>query len=90
MLYDEGLRLVSNLTNYFFPTKDDGLSHPKLEAVAKMYNMDNVSNVEVEFKWIRLGLAAKWEKAVKPALRLATVQVAHLGFASGFLRFPSL
>ena len=81
--------MVSNLTNYFFPTKDDGLSHPKLEAVAKMYNMDNVSNVEVEFKWIRLGLAAKWEKAVKPALRLATVQVAHLGFASGFLRFPS-
>ena len=43
----------------------------------------------MEFKWIRLGLAAKWENAVKPALRLATVQVvdggvAHLGFASGF------
>ena len=34
----------------FFPTKDDGLSHPKLEAVAKMYNMDNVSNVEVVTK----------------------------------------
>ena len=30
---------------------------------------------QVEFKWIRLGLAAKWEKAVEPALRLATVQV---------------
>ena len=29
----------------------------------------------MEFKWIRLGLAAKWENAVKPALRLATVQV---------------
>ena len=31
---------------------------------------------KVEFKWIRLGLAAKWDKAVQPALRLATVQVA--------------
>ena len=38
-----------------------------------MYNMDNVSNVEVEFKWIRLGLAAKWEKVVKPALDLLLV-----------------
>jgi len=54
--------------------KDNGLSHPKLEAMAKMYKMDDCSNVEVEFKWIRLGLAAKWEKAVEPALRLATVQ----------------
>merc|ERR1711874_623381 len=54
--------------------KDNGLSHPKLEAMAKMGKMDNCSNVEVEFKWIRLGLAAKWEKAVEPALRLATIQ----------------
>ena len=30
---------------------------------------------QVEFKWIRLGLAAKWDKAVQPALRLATVLV---------------
>merc|ERR1712045_942765 len=52
----------------------DGLSHEKLEAMAKMYKMEDCSNVEVEFKWIRLGLAAKWDKAVQPALRLATVQ----------------
>ena len=30
----------------------------------------------MEFQWIRLGLAAKWDKAVQPALRLATVQAA--------------
>ena len=30
-----------------FSNKDGGLSHPKLKAMAKMYNMDNVSNVEV-------------------------------------------
>merc|ERR1711953_1288552 len=52
----------------------DGLSQEKLEAMAKMYKMEDCSNVEVEFKWIRLGLAAKWDKAVQPALRLATVQ----------------
>ena len=27
--------------------KDNGLSHPKLEAMAEMYKMDNCSNVEV-------------------------------------------
>ena len=35
----------------------------------------NAFTNQVEFKWIRLGLAAKWDKAVQPALRLATVQV---------------
>ena len=34
----------------------------------------------MEFKWIRLGLAAKWDKAVQPALRLATVQVDFFSF----------
>ena len=36
---------------------------------------------QVEFKWIRLGLAAKWEKAVEPALRLATVQGSFIIFS---------
>jgi len=60
----------------FFWTLLNGspLSHAKLEAMAAMYKLDSCPNVEVEFKWIRLGLAAKWEKAVAPALRLATVQ----------------
>ena len=37
-----------------------------------------ITGYQVEFKWIRLGLAAKWEKAVEPALRLATVQVCFI------------
>ena len=37
--------------------------------------LQQVPTNQVEFKWIRLGLAAKWDKAVQPALRLATVQV---------------
>jgi leukotriene-A4 hydrolase len=50
------------------------MPHAKLEAMAAMYALDSCSNVETEFKWIRLGLAARWEAAVAPALRLATVQ----------------
>lgn len=54
--------------------KGSPLSHPKLEAMGTMYKLANCTNVEVEFKWIRLGLAARWERAVSPALNLATVQ----------------
>ena len=41
--------MVSNHANVF-SNKDGGLSHPKLKAMAKMYNMDNVSNSEVVTK----------------------------------------
>ena len=50
-LSEKVLRLVSNHANVF-SNKDGGLSHPKLKAMpmAKMYNMDNVSNSEVVTK----------------------------------------
>lgn len=54
--------------------KGSPLSHGKLEAMAEMYKLESCSNVEIEFKWIRLGLAAKWEKAVPQAIKLATAQ----------------
>jgi len=50
------------------------LEHSKLEAMASLYDLFNSSNVEIEFRWIRLGLKAKWEPSVAPALVLATVQ----------------
>ena len=60
----------------FFLTLTNGpaMPHAKLKAMAALYQLDSCSNVEVEFKWIRLGLAARWEAAVAPALKLATVQ----------------
>ena len=48
-LSEKVLRLVSNHANVF-SNKDGGLSHPKLKAMEKMYNMDNVSNSEVVTK----------------------------------------
>jgi len=50
------------------------LEHVKLAAMAQLYQLDSCSNVETEFKWLRLGLASRWEAAVAPALALATVQ----------------
>ena len=60
----------------FFLTLMNGpaMPHAKLEAMAAIYQLNSCSNVEVEFNWIRLGLAARWEAAVAPALRLVTVQ----------------
>jgi len=50
------------------------LPHSKLEAMRSLYKLDTCKNVEIEFKWIRLGLAARWDEAVAPALRLVSVQ----------------
>jgi len=50
------------------------LDHLKLEKMAAMYSLDSCSNVEVVFRWIRLGIKARWEPSVAKALKLATVQ----------------
>ena len=50
------------------------MDHAKLAAMAELYQLDKCSNVETEFKWVRLGLASRWEAAVGPALALATLQ----------------
>jgi len=50
------------------------LDHSKLEKMAAMYLLDSCSNVEIVFRWIRLGIKARWEPSVAEALKLATVQ----------------
>ena len=39
-----------------------------------MYQLTKCPNTEIEFKWLRLGIKARWEKAVSPALNLVTRQ----------------
>ena len=39
-----------------------------------MYKLTKCPNTEIEFKWLRLGIKARWEKAVTPALDLVTRQ----------------
>jgi len=50
------------------------LEHAKLEKMGAMYSLDACSNVEIVFRWIRLGIKARWEPSVAEALKLATVQ----------------
>jgi len=50
------------------------LEHAKLEKMGAMYSLDTCSNVEIVFRWIRLGIKARWEPSLAEALKLATVQ----------------
>jgi len=55
-------------------TKGASLSHETLEVMETMYQLTKCPNTEIEFKWLRLGIKARWEKAVSPALDLVTRQ----------------
>ena len=55
-------------------TKGVGLSLETLEVMDTMYKLTKCPNTEIEFKWLRLGIKARWEKAVTPALDLVTRQ----------------
>ena len=52
----------------------DPLPIVKIEAMSSLYSLDKSSNVEVVFRWVRLGLKARWEPSVKEALRLVNMQ----------------
>jgi len=46
----------------------------KIEKMRELYRLDKSPNVEILFRWIRLGIKARWEPSVAEALKLATVQ----------------
>ena len=50
------------------------LSIAKLEKMQALYNMDSVTNSEIKFRWIRLGLRGKWNAAVPKAVQMVTEQ----------------
>ena len=52
----------------------DPLPIAKIEAMSELYSLDKSSNVEVVFRWVRLGLKARWLPSVKEALRLVNMQ----------------
>lgn len=53
----------------------DPLDIAKVEKMSELYGLGKSPNVEILFRWIRLGLKAKWEPSVAEALKLATIQV---------------
>ena len=46
----------------------------KIEKMAELYRLDQSTNTEILFLWIRLGLKAKWEPSVPEALNLVNIQ----------------
>merc|ERR1740129_516112 len=50
----------------------DPLDIDTLKKMEKEYNLNENGNMEIYFRWIRLGLKAKWEDAVPRALKLVS------------------
>ena len=53
------------------------ISNCSAEKVAKMqeiYDFNAVKNSEIKFRWIRLGLRCKWEKAISLAIQMVSEQ----------------
>ena len=47
-------------------------SHKKLSEMRDLYGLNEVEKAEIKFRWIRLGLLAKWEDAVPRALQMVS------------------
>ena len=53
---------------------DKPLEIAKIEKMSELYSLGKSPNVEILFRWIRLGLKAKWDPSVKEALNLVNIQ----------------
>lgn len=64
--------LNSNQVNYFLQLllESEPLPVEKLQAMDKTYKLSQVKNSEIRFRWIRLGLKARWPKIVDMALEM--------------------
>merc|ERR550519_2614745 len=73
---DELKQLSSNQIQEFLGSliNSEPLPIVKMEAMSKLYSLDKSSNVEIIFRWIRLGLKARWEPSVQEALKLVNMQ----------------
>ena len=40
----------------------------------ELYNFNAVTNSEIKFRWIRLGLKCKWENAIPLAIQMVSEQ----------------
>ena len=52
----------------------DPLPITKLEKMSELYKLDQSPNVEILFRWIRVGLKAKWDPILSEAIKLVNVQ----------------
>ncbi len=54
--------------------EEEPLGHRKLEAMASAYGLNEIRNISIRFRWIRLGLRGRWPDAVPRAVQLVTEQ----------------
>lgn len=45
----------------------------KLEKLETLFDMENIKNAELKFRWLRIGIKAKWNEKIKAALDWITV-----------------
>ena len=73
---DEFDKLSPDQVQEFLGTliNSDPLPIVKIKKMSELYKMDNSSNVEIIFRWVRLCLKARWEPSVTEALKLVNKQ----------------
>ncbi len=54
--------------------EEEPLGHRRLEAMASAYGLNEIRNISIRFRWIRLGLRGRWQDAVPRAVQLVTEQ----------------
>lgn len=53
---------------------DEMVTVPKCDKMNRVYGLNKVENSEIKFRWIRVGLKAKWEDAIPRAIQMVTDQ----------------
>ena len=75
---DEFLKLDSKQRVEFLAqmllAPDEAVTVTKCQKMAELYGLDQVRNSEIRFRWLRLGLKAKWEAAIPKAIAMVTEQ----------------
>ena len=52
----------------------DALSIDKIKSLDEVYKFGSIQNSEIHFRWIRLGIKAKWSDIIQPAIKFVSDQ----------------
>ncbi|OQR75340.1 leukotriene A-4 hydrolase-like [Tropilaelaps mercedesae] len=61
------------------------LSSDKVAHLSSLYEMDSIINAEIRFRWLRLGILARWEGIIDPVTRFIEV-VGRMKFVKPLFR----
>lgn len=71
---DDTANMDANQMDYFLQLlwESDPIPISKLKTMDKIYNLNATNNCEIKFRWIRIGLKARWLERVDDALKMVT------------------